>query len=530
MTAASTTANTTAPRTLYEVFSRAAAAHPDATALEIGDERLTYAELRHLADRAAARLTAAAGGAPPRRVGLLAGRTAAAYVGYLAILRTGATVVPLNPGFPPGRNAAVAGAAGLDLTIAEDAEAGKETGVPLLLLDRDDVTPGADHAATVAAEPGPAGPDDVAYVIFTSGSTGTPKGVPVLHRNICTHLAHIAQRYAIGPGSRLSQSFELTFDGSVHDLFVAWASGGTLVVPTQAQLMAPVKFVNSRRLTHWFSVPAIASFASRLGTLRPDSMPDLRWSIFGGEALPAPLARAWQAAAPRSTLEVLYGPTETTISCTQYRPGPRVEDWPQTPNGTMPIGEPYPTTEVVVLDEQGRPGDVGELCVRGPQRFPGYLDAADDAGRFLAIDDDGTVHPYDGNGPLTEAHWYRTGDRVAREDFGLVHLGRTDHQVKVRGYRIELGEVEGPLRTRPGVTEAAVVAVPGPDGQQELVAAVSGTGLDADTLFAGLRDRLPEYMLPRRIEVLAEMPHNTNGKIDRHAVLARVGQSAPTAR
>ncbi|EST38779.1 hypothetical protein N566_05615, partial [Streptomycetaceae bacterium MP113-05] len=460
------------------------------------------------------------------------GRTAATYVGYLAILRAGATVVPLNPAFPPGRNSAIAGAAGLDLTVAEDPEAGKEVGVPLLLLDQDDVRPDAGTTSTFPAGPveaGPAGPNDVAYLIFTSGSTGTPKGVPVLHRNICTHLAHIAPRYGIGPGSRLSQSFELTFDGSVHDLFVAWASGGTLVVPTHAQLMAPVKFVNARQLTHWFSVPSIASFASRLGTLLPDSMPTLRWSVFGGEALPAPLARAWQAAAPGSTLEVLYGPTETTISCTQYRPGGEVGEWPETPNGTMPIGEPYPTTEMVVLNEHGRPDTSGELCVRGPQRFPGYLDAADNAGRFLSVDDDGTVHPYDGTSPLTDRHWYRTGDRVAREDFGLVHLGRTDHQVKVRGYRIELGEVEGPLRTVPGVTEAAVLAVPGPDSRQELVAAVTGSGLDPDTLFAGLRGRLPDYMLPRRIEVLEEMPHNTNGKIDRRVVLARLEGRSPTS-
>ncbi|MEK8174060.1 AMP-binding protein [Streptomyces sp. M19] len=125
----------------------------------------------------------------------------------------------------------------------------------------------------------------MAYIIFTSGSTGAPKGVPVLHRNLCAYLGHLTTRYDIGPGSRLSQTFDLTFDGSVHDLFVAWGAGGTLVVPLRHQLMAPVKFINTRRLTHWFSVPSLVSFASRLGTLVPGSMPTLRWSVFGGEPL-----------------------------------------------------------------------------------------------------------------------------------------------------------------------------------------------------------------------------------------------------
>ncbi|MEU1201605.1 amino acid adenylation domain-containing protein [Streptomyces sp. NPDC005813] len=506
-------------RTVYDWFARSAAAHSDVTALEVGTAHLTYGELHDLVERLAARLVAAAGGSPPRRVGLLAARSVTAYAGYLAVLRAGAAVVPLSPEHPAARTAQIVTMAGLDLVLAESTDSAPDLGVSVLVAD-----PG--ELAALAATPSPdvpyrqAGPDDLAYVIFTSGSTGTPKGVPITHRNICAYLELVAGRYDIGPGSRLSQTFELTFDGSVHDLFVAWAGGGTLVVPERNQLLSPVKTVNSLRLTHWFSVPALISFASLLGTLVPGSMPTLRWSIFGGEPLTLPAAREWRHAAPNSRLEVLYGPTELTISCTAYRLPDDVTNWPRTPNGTAPIGSSYPVLDLLLLDEEGRPGHSGELYVRGPLRFSGYLDPAHNAGRFLTDD----LRPA-GDGPPPEQYWYRTGDRVAVQDGHLVHLGRTDHQVKIRGHRIELGEIEAALRGQPEVRDAVVVTLPAADGELVLQAAVSGSGCIPDRLFAALGDLLPTYMLPRRITVLEQLPLNANGKVDRRALLAELGDS-----
>jgi amino acid adenylation domain-containing protein len=525
------------PQTAYAWFARSADTFGhDCTALEVDEERLTYGELRDLAERLAARLVAANGGETPRRVGLLASRSVTAYAGYLAILRTGAAIVPLNPEHPPARTAHIAKEAGLELALADTPEAGADLGIPLLVA-------GPKELEALTTEPPPglphreANPDDVAYIIFTSGSTGTPKGVPILHRNLSAYLGHVASRYDVGPGSRLSQTFDLTFDGSVHDLFVAWASGGTLVVPRRSQLLSPVKTINDQRLTHWFSVPSLITFASRLGTLVPNSMPTLRWSVFGGEPLPLAAAQEWQAAAPRSTLEVLYGPTELTISCTAYRLPRSRADWPRTANGTLPIGTCYPTLDLLLLDENGRPAETGEVCIRGPQRFPGYLEPANNDGRFLPFNDGVAVLPqalgsaraaetpiHTEATPLTDQHWYRTGDRATMHDGQLVHLGRTDHQVKIRGHRIELGEIESMLREQPGVRDAIVLAVHASDGEPELEAAVSGAECATQQLYSALGDRLPPYMLPRRIVILDELPLNPNGKIDRHALLAELGR------
>ncbi|HET9382903.1 MAG TPA: amino acid adenylation domain-containing protein [Streptomyces sp.] len=506
------------PRTVYDWFARSAAAHPDEPALEVDGRHLTYRELRDLAEQLAARLADTADGAP-RRVGLLAARSVTAYAGYLAVLRAGAAVVPLNPEHPHSRTTEIVKTAGLDLILAEDADAAAGLGVPVHVA-------GPDELDALTGRPAPdvphrqAGPDDLAYIIFTSGSTGTPKGVPIRHSNICAYLEQVAGRYGIGPGSRLSQTFELTFDGSVHDLFVAWAGGGTLVVPDRSQLLSPVKTVNSLRLTHWFSVPSLISFASRLGTLRPGSMPTLRWSVFGGEPLTVQAAREWRTAAPNTRLEVLYGPTELTISCTAYRFPEDMADWPRTPNGTAPIGVCYPALDLLLLDEEGRPGDSGELCVRGALRFSGYLDATHNRGRFLTDD----LQPA-GDGAPPESHWYRTGDRVTVREGRLIHLGRTDHQVKIRGHRIELGEIEAALRQQPGVRDAIAVSVPAPDGEPELLAAVSGSGCDSDRLYASLNGALPPYMMPRRIATLDRLPLNPNGKIDRRALLTELGHA-----
>jgi non-ribosomal peptide synthetase component F len=304
-------------------------------------------------------------------------------------------------------------------------------------------------------------------------------------------------------------------------MFVSWSAGATLVVPSRPELMSVTRFVQRREITHWFSVPSVISLAQRLRRLEPGSMPTLRWSLFAGEQLTLAQGRAWQQAAPASRIENIYGPTELTVTCTEYRLPADAARWPQTPNGTVPIGTVYPGLDHLVVGADGRPGTEGELVVRGPQRFPGYLDPTNNTGRFVTVDGD-VVTPYAGVGPLTGDHWYRTGDRVVLRDDGLVHLGRLDHQVKIQGYRVELGEIEAAMRDHPGVRDAVVIAVPDSSGQVNLFAAYTGTTTDSRALLDGLRHRLPAYMVPRQATALDSLPLNHNGKVDRHALTSVV--------
>jgi amino acid adenylation domain-containing protein len=489
-----------AERTLYQWFAGSVRRFPEEPALQLGERQLTYRELHSAAEAVAGAIVTAHGGVP-RRVALLASRSLTAFAGYLAALRLGAVVTPVNPDHPAARNRDVVRLAGAEVLLTDGptvpAELAGVAGTELSLPSG----PGAGPAPRLP--PYAAGPDDVAYVLFTSGSTGRPKGVPITHRNLHPYLAHNIERYRVRPGSRVSHTFDLTFDPSVFDLFVTWGGGGTLVVPQRAELLEPVDYIAHHDITHWFSVPSVVSVTASLGNLPTGKISSLRYSIFIGEQLTFTQARAWRAIAPDAVIENVYGPTELTVACTEYALPADVDRWPVTSNGTVPIGPVYGHLESVVLDEAGHPATEGELCVRGNQRFGGYLDESDNAGRFVGPD-----------GQLTPRHYYRTGDRVRLEGGNWVHLGRLDHQVKIRGYRIELGEIEVALRRHPGVRDV-VVSVLRYDEDNALFASYTGDPVPAAQLRRWLRRRLPIHMVPRRFVHLTELPLNPNGKVDR---------------
>ncbi|MGD3106107.1 amino acid adenylation domain-containing protein [Streptomyces sp. YGL11-2] len=523
-------------RTLYDWFTRSADRFPDAPALEVGDRTLTYRQLHDCATGVAARILAAHG-RPPRRIALLASRSLTAFAGYLAALRLGAVVTPLNPAYPARRNLGVYELAGAEVLLTDDAGAAQrpefagqlaKPGHTGLTLADDEAAAYGATAATLPAPPAPdTAPDDIAYVLFTSGSTGRPKGVPIRHRNLSPYIARNIARFEVGPGCRVSHTFDLTFDPSVFDLFVTWGGGATLVAPGRTELLTPVDYLVERGISHWFSVPSLVSVAAGLGNLPTGLATGLRYGIFIGEQLTYRQAAAWQEVAPNAVIENVYGPTELTVACTEFRLPADPDDWPATSNDTVPIGPVYDFLDTLILDEDGRPAAEGELCVRGSQRFDGYLNPADDTGRFLSFDGERAT-PYDGRPPLSAAHYYRTGDRVRHEDGALVHLGRLDNQVKVRGYRIELGEIEAAMRRHPAMREAVVVAVPG-DGGTELVGCYTGEELKATAAMLWLRRHIPVHMVPRRLVHLAELPLNPNGKIDRPALRQRFGTAAPAA-
>jgi amino acid adenylation domain-containing protein len=525
-------APTSSAGTLFGWFLGAASRHPEATAIEVAGETASYQELGDLVERLASRLLAAAG-RPPVAVGLLATRSLAAYAGYLAALRLAATVVPLNPTYPISRHVWMCRSSQVDIIVADDAGAeqvaalaaqAEAAGVALTASGgvpwywRLDSRP--------CGEPYQGRPGDIAYALYTSGSTGEPKGVPTRHRNLSELLPYGTDRYQVGPGARFAQPFELTFDGSVLPMLLAWGTGATLVVPRSEDLLAPSRFAASQGVTHWFSVPSVISIAHRQGTLPPASMPDLQWSLFGGEQLTLDQATAWAAAAPHSAIENVYGPTEVTVICTGYRLPTDPAQWPDTANGTVPIGRVHPHLESVVLTEDGRPGPEGELCVRGSQRFDGYLDPAHNRGRFVSFD--GEQARVSDDRVVAADAWYRTGDLVRTGADGvMVHLGRLDHQVKIRGYRVELGEIESVLRGHPHVHDVVVLAIPAPSGTRVLHAVYTGDPVGTGELAALAHERLPPYMHPEHYRRVDELPVNANGKVDRRRLAAELTPAPP---
>ncbi|MFI9360992.1 AMP-binding protein [Kitasatospora sp. NPDC053057] len=530
-----------ADRTLYRWFADSAERHPEAVAVETGEFSLSYGELLRSALALAGRILREHGSVPAR-VALLAAHGPAAFAGYLAALRLGAAVTPLNPGFPAARNRPVCELAGIDVLLADsagavqlDRELDGAVGTVLRLTDHEVVAAEAGAGAGDDALPPYAGSlQDLAYILFTSGSTGRPKGVPIRHRNASPYVARNIARHGVGPGCRMSHTFDLTFDPSVFDLFVTWGAGATLVVPDRGELLTPVDYLVKREITHWFSVPSVVSVAAELGNLGTGRASSLRRSVFIGEQLTVDQAAAWWSVAPGAVLENVYGPTELTVACTEFTLPADRADWPATSNDTVPIGPVYPFLDHLVLDEDGRAAEEGELCVRGSQRFDGYLDPSDNRGRFLSYDGERATD-YDGTGELTPEHYYRTGDRVRFESGQLVHLGRLDNQIKLRGYRIELGEIEAVLRRHPEVHQAIVVTL-GSGADLALVGCYTGAELASQDLVRWLRKRLPIHMVPRRLHRLDEVPLNANGKADRgrlrellHATPSRT-PDATTAR
>ena len=490
---------------LHDGFLASAARHPDAPALVARGCRLTYGQL----ERASAALGEDLHGRGARCVGVLATRSVAASVAYLAALRVG-TVVPLQQTYPADRLRMIVAAAAVDVVVADAGQEVPDLGVPVVVVDDDDCRRLAAQRLRVgplgaARSIAPAGERSLAYVMFTSGSTGRPKGVPVRHAMASAFARYVTASYPVGPGDRVSQTFHLGFDPSVFDMTLAWGRGAELVVPDDEDLFDPVGFVNRHRLTAWASVPALIDLADL--DLSAGAMPSLRFSMFCGEPLRLDRAAAWARATPGAWVENAYGPTELTVLTTAHRLPVDLGDWPTTSNGTVPIGAPFAHLEAVVDSTSG------ELRVRGSQRFDGYLDAADDVGRF--VDDAGT--PQDTAGPES---WYRTGDVVRDEGGTLVHHGRVDHQVKVLGQRIELMEVEHVMREWAGVRDVVVAALDASDGRTELAAVFTGQDRSAVELRTALLRRLPVAMVPQHYLRVSALPVNDRGKIDRGACAA----------
>jgi amino acid adenylation domain-containing protein len=465
----------------------------------VGADTISYAEAYERALRWAAHLLGLSEG-PPRAIGVLADRGSTAYLGILAAMFTGAAVVPIQPDLPGARIGYMLQASGAEAVLADQAGAAVvselDLAIPLLNVDRVSGRPGPDGSSPVAR----VRPDDVAYILFTSGSTGRPKGVPITHRNLDFYFRLLEARYDFAAGDVFSQILQLNFDCSVFELFAAWGAGATVChVPAFAYRDMP-SFLTEQGMTVWFSTPSAINFIRRTSGLPAASMPTLRWSFFAGEALRCSDLADWQAAACRGHAENLYGPTELTLTITGHRWSPELSPGLAV-NGIVPIGTLHPGHEFLLLSGDGAiVPDEGELCVTGQQMSPGYLNPADNAGRFLLHD---------------SRTWYRTGDRARLLPGGeLAYLGRLDSQVQIRGLRVELAEIDHAVRSCAGVQDAVTV-VRSTDDDSELVVFYTGSPASPVALARQLRAILPAEMIPRVFRHIEQFPLNPNKKIDK---------------
>jgi amino acid adenylation domain-containing protein/non-ribosomal peptide synthase protein (TIGR01720 family) len=450
--------------TIADLFEAQAARTPGAIALTSGGQLLTYEDLNARANRLAHTMIAQGVG-PERFVAVRMERSTDLVVTLLAVLKAGGAYVPIDPAYPADRIAYMVEDSSPVLTITE---VGDPQGPATNPTDADRVAP------LTRLHP--------AYVIYTSGSTGRPKGVVVAHRSVVDYLTWTGRTYPGAAGKALVHS-PVSFDLTVTALFTPLTVGGTVVLAElkedpRVEMFLPGTFmkVTPSHLPLLDALPAAFSPTTEL--------------LIGGEALLGSALEPWRRKHPQTTVWNVYGPTEATVNCTEFR----IEPGQTVPDGPVPIGRPQGNVRAYVLDANLKRTNEGELYIAGPSLARGYLNRpALTASRFVA-------DPF-----VAGERMYRTGDLARWTDDGLVFAGRVDDQVKVRGFRIELGEIGAVLAGHPKVSAQAVVV-----RDEQLVAYVVG---DAPDIEQYARASLPDYMVPKFV-TLTELPLTTNGKLD----------------
>ncbi|MFF9341113.1 amino acid adenylation domain-containing protein [Streptomyces sp. NPDC014773] len=489
------------------LFEAQARRTPTALAVVHGRDRLSYAELDERADRLA-RLLAARGVTGGRFVALALPRGVDAVAALLGVLKAGAAYVPVDPEYPADRIAYMLDDSRPALLLTSSAVTGlPAVPVPVLRLDDEEVR------GLLAEQPAgpPEGvaqdPRNPAYVIYTSGSTGRPKGVVIPCGALADYVSWCARAYPGMSGVAVVPS-PLSFDLTVTGLCTPLTVGGcvclsSVTAPTDDELSGVAAFPAT-------FLKATPSHVAILDEAEAGFSPSGEL-LLGGESLSTEMLELWRARNPKSTVFNVYGQTETTVNCTEYR----IEPGRKTPPGVLPVGRPQARQGVYVLNsalELVPPGVVGEIHVTGAGLAHGYLNRPGlTAERFVA-------DPFGAPG----GRMYRTGDLGRwNKDGDLEFAGRADQQVKINGFRVELGEIEAVVAGHPGVGAAAVVLQEAGETRRLVAYAVPaepGTAPDP----AGLREHaaraLPAHMVPAAVVIVPELPLTPNGKLDRKAL------------
>jgi len=510
---------------LHELIEAQAELVPERDAVICGSRTLSYRELNRRANQVAHYLRSRGVG-PNAKIGICLEPSADFAVAVLAVLKSGAACVPLDPNYPAERLAYMLQDLQARMLITqkgllrEAAPIGCEV---LFLADAEAIVSSQLHSnPTSGVKPG-----DIAYVIYTSGSTGKPRGVLLTHAGLVNYNTNAARMYSVTSSDRVLQFCSVSFDIAIEEFFITWVSGAALVLRTAEMPLAVPDFldwVERQRVTvldlptaYWHEwmheVP-------RLNKVVPQH---LRLVIVGGEK-PSREAYATWAGAVGSRVRWIntYGPTETSICATAFEP-----DASAPIPGNIPIGRPLANTRVYLLDRHLNPvpvGVPGEVHIGGVGVARGYLNRPElTAEKFVA-------DPFCSD---PEARLYKTGDRARYLPGGDIEfLGRADDQVKIRGFRVELGEIEAALAKHPDLREAAVIAREDGSGGKQLVAylvSAQETKPSISEIRSHLQQELPDYMIPSTFVFLPAMPLTPNGKINRRGLPEPEDQPLPDA-
>jgi len=495
------------------------------TALKIYNRRITYSDLNHSALSIATFLST--NNITGENIGILGQRDYSAYVGILGTVYSGCAYAPINPKYPPNKINDIINEANIRILISSEQD-WKHLRDSFELIDKLEmliipegyienenkikvILKNALPDTDLIDKPTASSSNSNIYIMFTSGSTGKPKGVQVSNKNLSSFLFNMELLYDLKPGFNASHTFDLSFDPSVSDIFFTWKMGGTLCVLPEEELFCPSDYIVREKINYWNAVPTIGNFMSKLGVLKPGIFPSLKYSAFCGEPLSQALADLWQNAAPNSTVENIYGPTEGTIYITRniYKAEDSGKSYY---NGIVPIGTPFHGHEAVIVGDDNGPlpnGEVGEIVFKGTQITKGYLNDLDKTKKsYVQMDwDDG------------ESIWYKSGDLgFYNDDQVLECIGRKDSQIKIAGRRIEIGEIEHVLRTYSGLKD--VVVVPYRDDREIIQSVVAYISVklsqeQIENIEQQCRAYIESIFFPQKFIFIETIPLTVSGKIDR---------------
>ncbi len=494
-------------KTLHEMFEEQVKRVPDNLAVVFDHQQTTYRELNEKANRLA-KVLRGKGIGPDDIVGIMTERSVEMIVGMLAILKAGGAYLPIDPDYPPDRIMFMLEDSGTQILLTQKH-----------LIEHVDFIGETLDLAAIASGPGDAAnldpvnsPDDLCYIIYTSGTTGKPKGVMISHKNVVRLLINDKLQFMFSEKDAWTMFHSFCFDFSVWEMYGALLYGGKLVVVPKHIAQSPGEFrelLIREKVTVLNQTPtAFLSLIQReLMESNKELELDIRYVVFGGEALKPLMLKEWYEKYPDTKLINMYGITETTVHVTFKEIGEE-----EIHQNTSNIGVPIPTLGCYIMDKDLNPvpvGVIGELYVTGLGLARGYLHRPElTAERFLD-------NPHKPGERL-----YRSGDLARFLPNGeMEYFGRMDHQVKIRGFRIELGEIEYQLLKIKPITEAAVLARTDQQGNQVLCAYfVAKKELPIHELRQTLLIDLPDYMVPTHCIQLLKMPMTSNGKLDRKAL------------